>query len=102
MESDGPMCSRDWPEREVASFLVSSVDRSWDSLRRWMRRDWRYGVELSAEEELCTSDNTGEEEFWWLSISLDSSESGGSPLKAAADDTDPSAADGDDPSMVEK
>jgi len=33
VDREGPMWSSDWPERDVASFLVSSVERSWDWVR---------------------------------------------------------------------
>ena len=51
----GPMCSSDCPDRDVANFFVSSVDKSCDWVRNCTRRDWRYGVEFNAEEVLCTS-----------------------------------------------
>jgi hypothetical protein len=49
------MCSNDCPDRDVANFLVNSVDKSCDWVRNCTRRDWRYGVEFNAEEVLCTS-----------------------------------------------
>lgn len=49
------MCNNDCPDRDVANFFVSSVDKSCDWVRNCTRRDWRYGVEFNAEEVLCTS-----------------------------------------------
>jgi hypothetical protein len=45
VDKEGPMCSKDWPEREVASFLVSSVESVEDWCRRDVRRVWRVEVE---------------------------------------------------------
>ena len=43
----GPMCNNDCPERDVANFLVNSVERLDDCVFNCWRRDWRYGVDVN-------------------------------------------------------
>ena len=50
MDNDGPICKSDWPERDVASFFVSSELREEDLTRRDWRRDWRVEVVVSRVE----------------------------------------------------
>ena len=45
MLSDGPMCSRDWPEGDDARRAVRALERDWEDARRVVSLDWSRGVE---------------------------------------------------------